>query len=44
MAYIQKAIDDYDGIIINAAAYTHTSVAIRDAMKCLKNKDRDSPI
>lgn len=30
---IQKAIDDFDGIIINAAAYTHTSVAIRDALE-----------
>jgi 3-dehydroquinate dehydratase-2 len=24
---------DYDGIILNAAAYTHTSVAIADAIK-----------
>lgn len=30
---IQNAIDDYDGIIINAAAYTHTSIAIRDALE-----------
>jgi 3-dehydroquinate dehydratase-2 len=30
---IQEAIDDFDGIIINAAAYTHTSVAIRDALE-----------
>lgn len=30
---IQKAIDQFDGIIINAAAYTHTSVAIRDALE-----------
>lgn len=29
---IQKAKDVYDGIIINPAAYTHTSVAIRDAI------------
>ncbi|MBU6140107.1 MAG: type II 3-dehydroquinate dehydratase [Proteobacteria bacterium] len=30
---IQNAIDSCDGIIINAAAYTHTSVAIRDALE-----------
>lgn len=30
---IQGAIEDFDGIIINAAAYTHTSVAIRDALE-----------
>ena len=30
---IQEAIDEFDGIIINAAAYTHTSVAIRDALE-----------
>ncbi len=30
---IQEAIDNFDGIIINAAAYTHTSIAIRDALE-----------
>jgi 3-dehydroquinate dehydratase-2 len=30
---IQRAIDKFDAIIINAAAYTHTSVAIRDALE-----------
>ena len=30
---IQKAIKRYDGIIINAGAYTHTSIAILDALK-----------
>ena len=30
---IQFAIENFDGIIINAAAYTHTSVAIRDALE-----------
>ncbi|MCK9996047.1 MAG: 3-dehydroquinate dehydratase [Candidatus Krumholzibacteria bacterium] len=29
---IHNAGDDGDGIILNAAAYTHTSVAIRDAV------------
>ncbi len=32
---IQKAMGAYDGVIINAAAYTHTSVAIRDALAML---------
>ena len=31
--FIQEAVDEFDGIIINAAAYTHTSVAIRDALE-----------
>ena len=30
---IQKAYMKYDGIVINAGAYTHTSVAILDALK-----------
>ena len=30
---IQAAIGVYDGIVINPAAYTHTSVAILDALK-----------
>lgn len=30
---IQQAYDNFDGIIINPAAYTHTSVAILDALK-----------
>lgn len=28
---------DYDGIIINAGAYTHTSIAIRDAISGVKS-------
>ncbi len=30
---IGNAVGAYDGIIINPAAYTHTSVALRDAIK-----------
>lgn len=33
---IQKAKNDFDGIIINAAGYTHTSVSILDALLTLK--------
>ena len=33
---IQKAKGIYDGIIINAAGYTHTSVAILDALLAIK--------
>ena len=33
---IQNSVDNYDGIIINAAAYSHTSVAIRDALDVFK--------
>ena len=32
VTWIQQARNDYDGIVINAAAYTHTSVAILDAL------------
>ena len=32
---IQRAYMSYDGIIINAGAYTHTSVAILDALKAV---------
>ena len=33
---IQEARNQFDGIIINAAAFTHTSVAIRDALDIFK--------
>lgn len=32
---IQAAYGKYDGIVINPAAYTHTSVAILDALKAV---------
>ena len=34
---IQDSIKKFDGIIINAAAFTHTSIAIRDALSVFKN-------
>jgi len=33
---IQEAKEKYDGLIINAAGFTHTSVAIRDALAIFK--------
>ena len=33
---IQEARNKYDGLIINAAGFTHTSVAIRDALTIFK--------
>jgi 3-dehydroquinate dehydratase II len=32
---IQQAIDRYSGLILNPAAFTHTSIAIRDALLLL---------
>ncbi len=36
---LQDANQKYDGIILNAAAYTHTSIAIADAIKAI-----DTPV
>lgn len=33
---IQDALGTYNGIVFNAAAYTHTSVALRDALSAVK--------
>ena len=33
---IQNSRNDQEGLIINAGGYTHTSVAIHDALKILK--------
>jgi 3-dehydroquinate dehydratase-2 len=30
--WIQQARDGFDGVVLNAGAYTHTSVALRDAI------------
>ena len=34
--FIQESRKKFDGIIINAAAFTHTSIAIRDALDVFK--------
>ena len=36
VSIIQEAKNKFDGIIINAAGFTHTSVAIRDALDIFK--------
>ena len=38
VSIIQSANEKFDGIIINAAAFTHTSVAIRDALEIYQKK------
>ncbi|MEZ5814608.1 MAG: type II 3-dehydroquinate dehydratase [Alphaproteobacteria bacterium] len=35
ITWIQEARGAFNGVIINAAAYTHTSIAIHDALKLL---------
>ena len=36
VGWIQEARDKFDAIVLNAAAYTHTSVALRDAIAAVK--------
>ena len=36
---IQNARNEYDGMIINAAGFTHTSVSIRDALDIYKREE-----
>lgn len=33
---LQEAPDRYDGVVLNAGGYTHTSVALRDAVETLR--------
>ena len=39
ISWTQECIENgkYDGLLINAGAYTHTSIAIMDALKAVKN-------
>ena len=34
--YLQAANDKVDGVVLNAAAYTHTSIAISDAVRSME--------
>lgn len=34
--WIHEAGDTFDGVLINPAAYTHTSIALLDAVKCIR--------
>ena len=36
VTWIQQAHGVFDGLVINAAAYTHTSVALLDALKAVR--------
>ncbi|MBF4582671.1 type II 3-dehydroquinate dehydratase [Curtobacterium sp. VKM Ac-2865] len=33
--WLHEALDDFDGVVINPAAYAHTSVALHDAAEAL---------
>ncbi len=35
VGHIQAALGHYDGIVLNPAAYTHTSIALLDALKAV---------
>ena len=38
ISWIHECVNNkYDGLLINAGAYTHTSIAIMDALKAIKN-------
>ncbi|MCB0786328.1 MAG: 3-dehydroquinate dehydratase, partial [Flavobacteriales bacterium] len=34
--HVQRADGDYDGVVLNAGGYTHSSVAIRDAIAAVE--------
>ncbi len=36
VAWVQQARDDFGAIVLNAAAYTHTSIALRDAISAAR--------
>ena len=36
VGWIQSALGHFDGIVMNPAAYTHTSIALQDALKAVQ--------
>ena len=42
VAWIQQAKGKFDVIVLNAAAYTHTSIALRDAIAAVGANDMGS--
>src|SRR3546814_8715952 len=44
VSIIQQARDEHDGIVINAGAYTHTSVAIHDALALTRSEEHTSEL
>jgi 3-dehydroquinate dehydratase-2 len=36
VSWVQQAKGEFDAIVLNAAAYTHTSVALRDAIAAVR--------
>src|SRR5690554_6968818 len=41
IANIQQADGKYEGIILNAAAYTHTSIGISDAVRAISTRSEE---
>ena len=35
VGWMQKAVGEFDVVVLNAAAYTHTSIALRDAISAI---------
>ena len=42
--HMQSIGFDYDGIVLNAGAYTHTSVAIADCISAIRSEEHTSEL